>query len=277
MNKISLKYFTGTGNSLRVLEICEKVFKQNNLSVDISSITDIKKISTDCDIIGFCFPVYAFGLPRISKDYLNNLPKQTTNKKVFLLVTCGDPDEVGFALSDGMKILKKKNYNVIYSDAIHMPANWTTFINPPSKDEALLILNDGVEKSKKIATNIIENKEFHRPFNIPRKHNKFNLYKEYYSFHKVGIYQMWRLFRTNESCNSCGLCAKVCPTNSIDMVDDLPKWKSSCEQCMRCVNMCTKEAIFQTYGGATEGKNRYIEPHFKPNKGKKTHSNRVGG
>jgi len=104
-----------------------------------------------------------------------------------------------------------------------MPANWTTFINPPSKEEALLILNKRVEKSKKIATDIIENKEFHRPFNIPQKHSKFHLYKEYFSFHKMGIYQMWRMFRTNDTYNSCGLCANVCPTNSINIVNDFPK------------------------------------------------------
>jgi len=264
MNQISLKYFTGTGNSLRVLEICRNIFKQHNISVDTLSITNKNTINNDCDVIGFCFPVYAFGLPRIAKDYLKNLPKQTTNKKAFLLVTCGEPDEVGFALTDGIKILKKNNYNVIYSDAIHMPANWITFINPPSKDETLLILNKGVEKSEKIATNIIENKEFHRQFNVPKKYSEFNLYKEYYLFHKIGIYQMWRMFRTNDDCNSCSLCAKVCPTNSIDIVNGFPKWKSSCEQCMRCVNMCPQEAVFQAYGGNTEGKNRYVEPHFKP-------------
>ena len=185
------------------------------------------------------------------------------------MVTCGDTDEVGFALSDGIKILEKKNFDVFYSDAIQMPSNWTTFINPPTKDEALLILKKGDEKAEKIAINIVENKEFHRPFNVPHNHNKFYLYKEYYSFHKMGIYQMWKMFRTNDNCNSCGLCAKVCPTNSIDMFNDSPKWKSSCEQCMRCVNMCPQEAIFQTYGGNTEGKNRYIEPHFKPLKKRK--------
>jgi len=72
------------------------------------------------------------------------------------------------------------------------------------------------------------------------------------------------MFRTNEDCNSCGLCAKVCSTQSIIIVNGKPKWKSSCEQCMRCVNFCKQQAIYQTYGGSTEGKNRYIEPDFKP-------------
>ncbi len=264
MKQLSLRYFTGTGNSLRVLEICKNIFEKNNFSVSISSITNKNKMKDHWDMLGFCFPVYAYGLPRISKKYLNNLPKQTAKKKVFLLVTCGDSDEVGFALKDGIKILENKNFNVIYSDAIHMPANWTTFINPPSKAEALLILDNGIKNAKKIAANIIEEKEYHRPFNIPKKHSKFYLYKEYYSFHKMGIYQMWKMFRTNDDCNSCGLCAKVCPTNSIAMLNNSPKWKSSCEQCMRCVNICPQKAIFQTYGGNTAGKNRYIEPEFKP-------------
>ncbi len=220
--KAELRYFTGTGNSLRVLEICKCIFEQNNILVKMSSITENQKISDDCNIIGFCFPVYAFGLPRISRVYLNHLPIQTHPKRVFLLVTCGDPDEVGFALSEGIK----KNYKVTYSDAIHMPANWTTFINPPSKDEALLILNKSAEKSKEIAKNIIENKTYHKPFNVPQKRTKFNVYKEYYSFHKFGIYQMWRMFRTNTDCNSCGLCAKICPTNSINIIKDVPKWSN---------------------------------------------------
>ncbi len=262
--KAAFRYFTGTGNSLRVLEICKNIFEQNNVLVKISSITESPEINKDCDIIGFCFPVYAFGLPKIAKAYLQKLPKQKAGKKVFLLVTCGDPDEVGFALSEGIKILTKKNYKVIYADAIHMPANWITFINPPAKEEALSILNKSAEKSKETAKNILENKAYNRPFNIPKNRSKFNVYKEYYLFHKMGIYQMWRMFRVNDDCNSCGLCAEICPTNSIDIISDVPKWKSSCEQCMRCVNMCPQKSIFQTYGGNTKGKNRYIEPHFNP-------------
>lgn len=43
-----------------------------------------------------------------------------------------------------------------------------------------------------------------------------------------------------------------------------PKWKFTCEQCMRCVNICPNVLIYETLSGDTEGKNRYLEPDFKP-------------
>lgn len=259
MNKISLKYFTGTGNSLRILNTLKNNFEKNNFSVDISCITDNNGISSDCDLAGFCFPVYAFGLPRICRKYLNNLEVQTTTKKAFLIVTAGDINEIGFALKTGKEILQRKNFKVVYSEVVQMPSNWITFINPPTKEEAQLIIDNGIKKAEQIVHNIIEKKEHHHPFNIPEKYKRF----QYYSFHKMGVYYMWKMFRTNEDCNSCGLCAKVCSTKSIIMIDGKPKWKSSCEQCMRCVNFCKQQSIYQTYGGNTKGKNRYIEPHFK--------------
>jgi ferredoxin len=264
MKKITLKYFTGTGNSLRVLETCKNIFEKNNILVEMSSITDEKETMNNSDLLGFCFPVYAFGLPRICTQYLRNLPKEKYYNKVFLLTTSGAPGEVGFALQDGINILKKKNYNVVYTDNVHMPSNWITFINPPTKEEAQIIIENGIEKASIISQNILGNIEYHRPFNIPEQYSRFNLYKEYYAFHKIGIYNMWRMFKAKDNCNSCGLCAKACPTKSISMTDGKPKWKSSCEQCMRCVNFCKQQAIFQTYGGNTQGKNRYIEPNFKP-------------
>ncbi len=262
--KIRLNYFTGTGNSLRILTTCKEIFERKNYEVEIKSITEKTDINADFDLVGFCFPVYAFGLPRVCREYLNDISKQPDSKNAFLLVTCGEIDEVGFALDIGKKILKKKNYNVTYSDAIHMPANWVTFITLPEKKEAETILEKAKEKTGVIANNIINNKEYHRQFNIPEKLNKFGLYRQHYLFHRFGIYNMWKMFRVYDSCNSCGACSEVCPTDSIVMKDGKPKWVSSCEQCMRCVNYCKQEAIYQTYGGNTKGKSKYIEPGFKP-------------
>jgi Pyruvate/2-oxoacid:ferredoxin oxidoreductase delta subunit len=82
----------------------------------------------------------------------------------------------------------------------------------------------------------------------------------------MGIKYMWRIFKTYDTCNGCGLCSNICPTRSIKMNKQKPIWTSTCEQCMRCVNFCPKEAIYQEYGGETKGKNRYFEPSFKPMK-----------
>ena len=136
----------------------------------------------------------------------------------------------------------------------------------PTKREAQIIIEKGIKKAVQIANDIIQGIVYHQPFNVPKRLSRIGLYWEHISFHKLGIYNLWRMFRTNSNCNSCGICAKICPTKSIEMKEDKPNWKSSCEQCMRCVNACKQEAIFQTFGGRTAGKSRYFEPHFSPYK-----------
>ena len=264
MKKIELKYFTGTGNSLQVLNRMKNEFQKNDYDVDIASITDDEDFDCDCELAGFCFPVYAYGLPRICRTYLNSLPVQQTSKKVFLVVSAGNPDEIGYALEIGKEILRKKNFEVVYSEAVQMPSNWIPFMVTPPKNQAQAFLEKGAEKAAKIANNIMNGISFHHVFNIPKSMNRSGFLFEYYSFHKLGINFMWRIFRTSENCNSCGMCAKICPTKSIEIKEGKPRWKSSCEQCMRCVNYCKQEAIYQTFGGQTEGKDRYLEPHFKP-------------
>lgn len=62
---------------------------------------------------------------------------------------------------------------------------------------------------------------------------------------------------------------KICPADSIQIVDNKPKWVNTCEQCMRCVNYCPKQAVFQKAEGRIKGKNTFYEPTFKPLKLKK--------
>jgi len=262
--KIELQYFTGTGNSLKVMNVCKQVFIENNDTVEISAINKHNTEIGNIDLLGFCFPVYAFGIPRIANNYLNKLKPFKKLQKVFTLISAGDADEAGLSINQLEKILIKKNCEIIYSEVIQMPANWTPYINPPSKDEVLVNIEQATIHAKQITTNILNGVKNYHKFNIPKRFSKFGFYKEYWSFKYLGIKNMWRMFRTYDSCNGCQLCSKICPTQSIKIVDKKPKWSSSCEQCMRCVNFCPSEAIYQTYGGDTKGKNRYFEPSFKP-------------
>ncbi len=262
--KAVLKYFTGTGNSLRVLDTCKDVFVQHGYNVDISSITAARKVTGKIDLIGFCFPVYAFAIPRICREYLKSLPTREERTRTFLLVTAGDSDEAGFSIKEGKRLLEERNFDVIYTAVVQMPANWITGMNPPAKEKAQAMIDKGVEQARGIASDILNGIQSQHTFNAPHKFSKLRFYRDYYLFRYLGINNLWRLFTTNERCNSCNLCCEICPTRSIKMINGRPKWYSTCEQCMRCVNYCKQEAIYQTFGGGTEGKNRYMEPTFKP-------------
>ncbi len=156
---------------------------------------------------------------------------------------------------------------MVYSGVIQMPINWTTSPEPPfppPKEEALAIIEAGVEQAKNMAQDILNGEKKLHVFNYPERYTRIRFYKDYWLFKYMGLPNLWRTFQVYDNCNGCGLCSGICPTKSIKIVEKKPVWKSTCEQCMRCVNFCPNESIYQTMGGDTKGKNKYHEPDFKP-------------
>lgn len=265
--KIDLKYFTGTGNSLKIVNTCREIFIQFNHKTTISEINSENTNLIDSDLLGFCFPVYAFGIPRICRKYLKSIQKFNNPQNVFVLITAGDADESGFSLKECEQILRKKNCNIVYSGVIQMPINWTTSPVPPfppSKEEAMEIIKAGIEQAKSITHDILSGTNKYHVFNYPKRYTKIRFYKDYWLFKIMGIQNLWRTFKVYDTCNGCQLCSRICPTKSIKIEEKQPVWTSTCEQCMRCVNFCPNESIYQSMGGETKGKNRYYEPSFKP-------------
>lgn len=267
--KIKLIYFSGTGNSYKTIDTCKEIFIQNGCEVTLYSVVDKPGINEDVDLIGFCFPVYAFGIPRICRKYLSNLSRFESPVKAFVLITAGNSQEAGFSIKESIKLLKKKGVAVTYTKVIQMPANWTVLMNPPPKEEARSMIDDGIAEAKEVAQDIMNSVTNHHTFNYPPTYSKLGFYKDYYLFKWLGLSNYWREFRVDETCDACGLCEKICPTDSIEMADGRPEWSKACEQCMRCVNYCPKLAIFQKRGGSIKDKNTYYEPTFRPLKLKK--------
>ncbi len=265
--KTELRYFTGTGNSLKILDSCKHVFTRSGHTTNISEISKNEINNPEADLLGFCFPVYAFGIPRICSNYLKRLDRFTVKQKVFILITAGDKDESGFAIKECENVLTKKNCDIIYSGVIQMPVNWTTSSKPPfppSSEEASEIIRKGEILARTIGAEILNGTRKYHSFNYPERYSRFRFYWEYWLFKYLGVQNMWRLFNVYDTCNGCRLCAGICPTNSIEIINNKPVWTKSCEQCMRCVNFCPTGSVYQSHGGGTIGKNKYHEPTFHP-------------
>ena len=69
-------------------------------------------------------------------------------------------------------------------------------------------------------------------------------------------------FYATDTCISCGICAKVCPTGTISLSGDgKPEWADTFVQCVACIHRCPVRAI--EYGTISLKKGRYHHPEFK--------------
>ena len=82
----------------------------------------------------------------------------------------------------------------------------------------------------------------------------------YYKLGYSRIKILDKSFITDEKCNGCSICQKVCPVNNITMKDNKPVWNNQCQQCYACLNWCPEESI--QAGSKTVGIERYHNPNI---------------
>jgi len=68
-------------------------------------------------------------------------------------------------------------------------------------------------------------------------------------------------FISNEKCDGCGICKKICPVDNIEIVDNKPSWSNHCEGCFACFHWCPKEAI--QFGNTNMNIKQYHHPEAK--------------
>ncbi|WP_026478407.1 EFR1 family ferrodoxin [Alkaliphilus transvaalensis] len=251
-------YFSGTGNSL---EIAKKMAHQLNDKIESISSFIVKDgggyeyYLEDGEKIGFVFPVYAWGAPKMVLDFILKLDLVNyKNHFIYCIATCGE--NIGGTMEQLNHYLKKKMLKLDSGFSIKMPNNYMIMgMDVDTREEA-------DEKLRKVDT-IVENfvsvvkAEKRKVFQV-EKGLLPTIITPIVNPLLMKFGMNTKKFYAKENCTSCGICEKVCNAKIIKVTDQ-PRWGNGCSQCLACINLCPVNAI--EYGKGTIKKGRYRNPN----------------
>ena len=220
-------YFTATGNSLYVAK---------RLGGELCSIPRMMKEGKrefSDDAIGVVFPCFAFGLPRIVVEFLQQ--SIFTADYIFAVMTYGNMAASG--LQHLEKVGGQVGISFDYTNEIRMIDNYLPMFNMEEQLE-----KEGethIDETLKKIVNDVTSRE-HR---LTRKGMGSVVFsKLIHAFFSKGLPYMDKQFRVNEQCNRCKICEKVCPRGNI-RVGHTPEYLHHCEGCYACIHHCPQNAI----------------------------------
>jgi len=250
-NKIKnrIYYFSGTGNCLKLSEdIAEKIGDCEIVS--ISHKTDCA-LPENYDRIGFVFPVYFLGLPKVMDSFLKNLKpmdsETVANTYFFTVATCGVL--VGNAIPQLNMRLKQKGACLHYGIKHIMFSNCVQMYDMNKNVDKITQKSD--ENAKPIIDDI---KNLKRnsilPFNI--------LLDKYYKMQIGRVNNLDYDYNADNNCSGCGICASVCPVENILIENKKPAFRHQCEFCSACIQYCPNKSL--NYKNTTQKRRRYHHP-----------------
>jgi len=220
-------YFTGTGNSLYVAK---------RIGGEIHSIPAVLREGERAfrdDAIGFVFPCYSLGVPRIVINFM--MQSRFQADYYFAVMTYGN------MAASGLKHLEevgaKAGIKFNYTNQILMVDNYLPIfdINAQLQKEKQKNIEESLDK---IVRDIQAGTN-----SLTRTGMALNIFsKMIHRTYNNMIDSGDKKFIVHDSCNGCGICEKVCPKDNI-VVDNKPRYLHNCDSCYACIHHCPQNAL----------------------------------
>ena len=247
--KIRLYVYTGTGNSLWVARQLKLELKEATLEFMPYLSKDFR---VDADSLGIIFPVHIWGLPIRVIRFIEHLQVKPEAYIFALAVNAGQPAATLVQLK---KMMSSRQLPLAMGYSFVMPTNYIPWGGPGPIYAQQRRYKEALGKVQAMAGLILRG-ERKKVDKGPMWQNI--LFSWFYRMSSPHVYKLDKNFWVDPKCNSCGVCAQVCPAQNVEMTNGKPAWLRRCEQCLACLQWCPPEAI--QYGKKTVRYPRYRHP-----------------
>lgn len=250
----TIYFFTGTGNSLKIARALAEKLKDSEL-IPIAKVYQMENINSTTEKVGFIFPLYYSGLPKIVHDFIQKLDLSNSNYIFTVITSAGDINEQ--PLQQLNKILQAQAKTLNAGFFVTMPNNYIIGYDVHSKEHQNEYFEKATKKVELISETIkikasnLNQDVFEK--DVSRSERINNTFRE-------EVLQSDKSFYPDDNCTSCGICEEVCPVNNIILVEGTPKWQHKCQQCLACINYCPEKSI--QFGSETLKTQRYHHPEI---------------
>jgi NAD-dependent dihydropyrimidine dehydrogenase PreA subunit len=253
-DQLTVYYFSGTGNALTAGRWIKENAEKKGIKADLIAIDRFKEINVPVAegkrLIGFCYPTHGFGIPWFMLKFIFRFPAKE-RCDVFLLNTRAGskifnwfaPGVSGIATLLPALILLLKGFRIRSLLPLDMPSNWIAVhpgFNRPTVDAIAARCRTMVDG---FCEKVFAGRRHFRPNVFVMMPLDIALAPIAFMYFMYGRFFFAKVFIASTDCDTCNLCEQKCPTASIIMINKRPFWKFSCESCMRCINICPRQAI----------------------------------
>lgn len=254
---------SGTGNSYRMAQWMKEFAQPEIHTIKCITLDDAtlpgEEILNDHTLVGILFPVHGFMPPWSMLKFLARMRRQK-GVPCFCVATRGGlpfgpltiPGIAGLGTFLAALIMFIKGYRPRALFSMDMPSNFINFHWGLHKRNVEKISQKSRLKTQLLVAQMLQGKNIFLSLNNLWEAGwgiiilwAFPIFPIIYLL--VGKLFMAKVMFANNSCNSCGICAKFCPNQAIRMTSfagkKRPFWTYHCEVCLRCMGYCHKGAV----------------------------------